>query len=132
MQKHSDPATVYFAVYGANGHRQKINFEKSFVWDFSNEYFGARILNVRCSDVTGTNAYVIVGVTRDTCEECLEEMEGQLSDGLFENCRTGTVLVWTDKKWQPLLQDCCDWVAPPDVADANAFGSIPTALMETF
>lgn len=46
---------------------------------------------VDCYDKTGTHEYVIVRITRNTARECEEELEGQLSDGLFENSRTGMI-----------------------------------------
>ena len=39
----------------------------------------------------GTNEYSIVRITRNTAEECLQELEGQLSDGIFENSRVGVI-----------------------------------------
>lgn len=35
------------------------------------------------------NKYSIIRITRDTAEECEEEFDGQLSDGIFENSRVG-------------------------------------------
>lgn len=43
------------------------------------------------SDKTGTNDYSLVRITRDSAEECLQEMRGQISDGIFENSRTGVI-----------------------------------------
>ena len=50
-----------------------------------------RIIEVEREDRTGTNDYVIVNITRNTAEECEREFNGQLSDGIFENSRTGKV-----------------------------------------
>lgn len=43
------------------------------------------------SDQTGTNDYSIVRITRQTAEECQEELDGQLSDGIFENSKFGKI-----------------------------------------
>lgn len=55
--------------------------------DFSNENQGVRILDVQPIDGTDKqeSGYLIVKITRNTAEECYRELEGQLSDGLFEN-----------------------------------------------
>lgn len=50
------------------------------------------MLEVKNSDKTGTNEYSIFSVTCDTEEECAAELEGQLSDGIFENSRVGKVV----------------------------------------
>ena len=43
------------------------------------------------SDITGTNDYSLVKITRNTEEECELEIIGQVSDGIFENSRIGKV-----------------------------------------
>lgn len=86
----SKPVTRSWKVYGMDGHRNKISFGKSFAYDFSKGE-NVRRIECDCSDKTGTNDYVIVKITRNTAEECKNELEGQLSDGIFENCRTGKV-----------------------------------------
>ena len=58
--------TKTWKVYGVDGHRQRESFNKSRKYDFS--------------------------VTCDTEEECIAELEGQLSDGIFENSRVGKVV----------------------------------------
>ena len=78
-------------VYGADGHRQRESFCPSYVYDFSNEKDGVRIIQVDCADKTGTNDYVFVTITRPTIKLCYEEFNGQLSDGIFENSRVGRV-----------------------------------------
>lgn len=77
-------------VYGTDGHRQKVSFSPSFVYDFSKDG-AARIIAVENADKTATNDYTIIRITRNTAEECLEELMGQLSDGIFENSRFGKV-----------------------------------------
>ena len=44
------------------------------------------ILTILNSDITGTNDYSIVIITRDNEALCDREMDGQWSDGIFENC----------------------------------------------
>lgn len=84
--------TRTWKVYGGyGGHRQKISFNPSFKYDFSNKEDGVRIIEVECSDKTGTNEYVIVRITRNTSEECEAELYGQIDDGIFENVRVGEV-----------------------------------------
>ena len=83
--------TKAYKVYGWNGHRQKESFNKSYNCDFSDEKVGTRIITVLNSDVTGTNDYSLVIVTRNTEEECDKTIDGQVSDGIFENCRTGRI-----------------------------------------
>lgn len=78
-----------FKVYGAEGHRQKMSFDRSVRWDWSNEQDGVRIFEAINSDITGTNEYSIIRITRNTEEECYDELEGQISDGYFENCNVG-------------------------------------------
>lgn len=84
-------ATRTWRVYGTDGHRQKISFMPSFTWDFS-KGDDVRIISVENSDKTGTNEYSVVHITRNTAEDCETELLGQLSDGIFENCRTGEVV----------------------------------------
>lgn len=57
---------------------------KSFTDDFSRGN-DVRILHLSFKDETGTDEYVIIEITRNTEKECIEEMEGQYSDGFFEN-----------------------------------------------
>ncbi len=79
-----------FKVYGASGHRQRESFDESYTLDFS-EGNNVRIIEVRNSDVTGTNEYSVIDICRNTIEEVYAELEGQLSDGIFENCTIGRV-----------------------------------------
>jgi len=82
--------TMAWKIYGTPGHRQKESFCSSFIHDFS-ENGKTRIVEVENSDKTGTNSYSLLRITRDSVDECLAEMRGQLSDGVFENSRTGEV-----------------------------------------
>lgn len=80
--------TRIWKVYGWYGHRQRESFKPSYTLDFS-EGNNIRIINVSNSDITETNNYSIVKITRNTAEECEAELLGQISDGIFENSRVG-------------------------------------------
>lgn len=82
--------TRAWKVYGKDGHRQRESFNPSYKDDFSTSD-DVRILEVENSDKTGTNEYSLVRITRNTAEECEEEFDGQLSDGIFENSRVGKI-----------------------------------------
>lgn len=82
--------TKSYRVYGEPGHRQKMSFENSFVCDFSDQD-NIRRIAVLNYDVTGIDAYSIVIITRNTEIECDSEINAQVDDGLFENCRTGKI-----------------------------------------
>ena len=82
--------TRIWKVYGADGHRQRESFNQSQRYDFSNEG-KTRIIEVSNSDTTGTNEYSLIKIIRDSPEECLEELMGQLTDGIFENLATGII-----------------------------------------
>lgn len=84
------PVTRTWKVYGASGHRQRESFCDSYMHDFS-EGANVRIIEVFNSDKTHTNEYSVVRITRNTHEECELEMDGQISDGIFENSRTGRI-----------------------------------------
>lgn len=83
--------TRAWKVYGIGEHRQRESFNPSWKFDWSNEEMGIRIIEVLNSDKTGTNEYSIVKITRNTAEECEDELDGQISDGAFENSRVGEV-----------------------------------------
>lgn len=53
---------------------------------------GTRIIKVENADVTGTNEYTVVTITRDTAELCAKELDGQITDGIFENSSIGNVV----------------------------------------
>lgn len=82
--------TRAWKVYGAEGHRQRESFCASYKNDWSKNG-KTRIVEVLNSDRTGTNLYSVVKITRDTEEECENELWGQLSDGIFENSVTGKI-----------------------------------------
>lgn len=82
--------TRVWKVYGAEGHRQRESFNPSYAYDFTK---GADIrkIEIENSDKTGTNEFTIIRITRNTAEECERELDGQISDGIFENSRVGEV-----------------------------------------
>jgi len=84
--------TRIWKVYGSNGHRQRESFCESTHYDFSNDKIGKRIIDVYNSDVTNTNEYSIISITRNTSDECYAELYGQITDGVFENCNYGDVI----------------------------------------
>lgn len=82
--------TRAWKVYGADGHRQAESFNNSVKYDFSKDG-KIRIISLENYDMTGTNEYSIIRITRDTAAECMDELNGQISDGIFENCRVGLI-----------------------------------------
>ena len=82
--------TRAWKVYGVEGHRQRESFCNSYLYDFSING-KTRIIEVLNSDKTGTNEYSVIRITRDTAQECDDELWGQISDGVFENSRHGIV-----------------------------------------
>lgn len=83
--------TRAWRVYGREGHRQRESFSESYTYDFSDEHDGTRIITVLNADKTGTNEYTIIKITCNTRGECASELDGQLSDGIFENSWVGKV-----------------------------------------
>lgn len=86
--KPKTPVTRSWKVYGLLGHRQAESFNESSRCDWT-DGANVRIVETLNSDKTGTNEYSIVRITRNSAAKCLRELEGQMSDGIFENCRTG-------------------------------------------
>ena len=78
-----------YHVYGVDGHRQRESFSGSY--ELPQTLDGA-LIEVYNSDITGTNAYSEVEITAKNEKECDEILDTQLSDGIFENCRTGKVV----------------------------------------
>lgn len=89
--------TRSWKVYGLNGHRQRESFFPSMKYDWSTPE-ETRMLTIENADITGTNEYTILRITRDTAKDCADELDGQLSDGIFENSRTGAVVEITDEE----------------------------------
>lgn len=82
--------TRTWRIYGRDGHRQRESFNDSYKYDFT-EGDDIRIIEVENADKTGTNDFSILHITRNTFEECEDELRGQLSDGIFENSAFGLV-----------------------------------------
>lgn len=87
--------TRTWKVYGVDGHRQRESFNKSYCFDFSEEN-NIRVIEVINSDRTGTNDYTVIRITRNSCDECQQELSGQITDGIFENSRVGEVIEITE------------------------------------
>lgn len=81
---------VTFRVFGKDGHRQRASFGKSF--EFCTLGGDAHIECV-CEDRTLTNKFVDVVVTADSFRRCADELNAQLSDGIFETCAVGKILI---------------------------------------
>lgn len=83
--------TRAWKIYGVDGHRNKESFNNSYEYDFS-ENGNAVVIKVYNSDYTGTNEYNIIEITRNTYDECYEELLAQIYDGIYENCRIGNAV----------------------------------------
>ncbi len=81
--------TRTWKVYGREGHRQKMSFEPTVRYNWDSEYDGTRRVEFINSDETGTNEYTLVKITRDTAKACADEIDGQITDGYFENVCVG-------------------------------------------
>lgn len=68
-------------------HRQAVSFQKSRFWMNDDGSF----VSVCNSDIIDTNDYTILVIGADSLEKCREILEGQLSDGVFENYNYGEV-----------------------------------------
>lgn len=86
----TNTVTKSFKIYGRDGHRQRESFCESVNHDFS-EGENIRIIKIMNSDVTGTNYYTILSITRNTESEVYAELFSQISDGIFENSAVGDV-----------------------------------------
>ena len=84
----SNQITKTYRVYGAEGHRQRVSFMES---DCFRTWRGS-IVDMRNAGKTGTNEYTELQITADCEEDCLDTLRGQVSDGIFENSRTGKIL----------------------------------------
>ena len=80
--------TKIYKVYGLEGHRQRASFGESGIINPWNSTASIAEIN---SDITGTNEYTVLIIKAETEEDCVAELEAQLSDGIFENCRVGRV-----------------------------------------
>lgn len=82
--------TRTWKVYGKEGHTQRESYNSSAVYDFT-EDDNIRVIEVLNADYTHTTSYTVVRITRNSAEECKNELLGQLTDGIFENSGTGAV-----------------------------------------
>lgn len=82
--------TKFYKIYGKDGHRQKMSFGESMIYDFSKNG-DKRVVEILNSDVLGHNDFSILGITRNTIDEVKAELQSQLEDGLFECCSYGKV-----------------------------------------
>lgn len=78
--------TKIYKIYGIDGHRQKESFNKSYTITLENS-----LVHVLNADHTGSNQYTILSITSETENDCISILDSQLSDGIFENCRTGRI-----------------------------------------
>ena len=81
---------VTFRVFGKDGHRQRASFGKSF--EFST-FGGDTHIECVCKDRTLTNKFVDVMITADSFKRCVNELNVQLSDGIFESCAVGEISI---------------------------------------
>lgn len=79
---------VVYRVYGKDGHRQRVSFGSTF----SFTTFEDVKVKCYCSDVTGSNEYVDVELIGRDLTACVCQLQAQLSDGIFENCKYGKVV----------------------------------------
>ena len=78
-----------YHVYGRYGHRQRESFNESY--ELLNETNNTMIY-VNNSDITNTNDYTEIVIIAKSEKECDEILDVQLTDGIFENYRTGKVI----------------------------------------
>lgn len=81
---------VTFRVFGKDGHRQRASFGESFEFD---TFGGGTHIECVCEDQTLTNRFVEVIITADSFKRCVNELNAQLSDGIFESCAVGKILI---------------------------------------
>ena len=81
---------VTFRVFGKDGHRQQASFGESFKYATLG---GSALIECVCEDRTLTNEFVDVIITSDSFKRCADELNAQLSDGIFENCAVGKILI---------------------------------------
>ena len=81
---------VTYRVFGKDGHRQCASFGESFEF---NTFGGDAHIECVCEDRTLTNEFVDVIITSDSFKRCADELNAQLSDGIFESCAVGKILI---------------------------------------
>lgn len=80
---------VTFRVFGKEGHRQRASFGRSFEFSTSD---GAHI-ECLCEDRTYTNRFAEIVITANSFTRCAVELNAQLSDGIFESCKVGKIII---------------------------------------
>lgn len=88
----SSSATRAWKVYSLNGYGQKESFYESTYLEEPDYEYGVRILEVFNSDITGTNEYSILRITRNTPSDCEKELNNQLTNEYFKNSRLDKVV----------------------------------------
>ena len=102
--------TKTWKVCGADGQPQQESFNESYMHDFSDDnYLGTRIIKVFNSDLTRTNDYSVVMITRNTYEECEQELRGQVTDGIFENYEVGDIFELNLEATEKLVDAIAEW-----------------------
>lgn len=87
--------TIMAKVYGRTGHRQKMSFNRSIFskWAYPDDITRINILN---ADITGTNEYSVVIITCENKDKAHSTLNGQISDGAFENYNTGYIEIFNE------------------------------------
>lgn len=90
----SNAAIEIYRIFGQDGHKQRMAFSESNVYNWSDRS-NTRIVGVFNSDFSDSFECSILLVIRNTHDECRDELQGQIYDGIFESCKTGKVeLIW--------------------------------------
>ena len=84
---------IRFKIFGADNHRQRESFHASHYSDFSKSSSWTRPVKIWVlnSDKTGTNEYSIVSILAANKDMILKELDGQITDGIFENSVVGKI-----------------------------------------
>lgn len=88
LMRHYNHVVTIYDVYGADGHRQRASFGESTVFHTTS---GSDIVCL-CEEDTHTNEYVRMIIYSPDKLIAKNELEMQLTDGVFENCRVGAVV----------------------------------------
>lgn len=72
-------------------HRQRQSFGASECFIYKREGSTVRLEILR-EDITGTNDFAILRITAPSADICARELDGQLSDGFFEDSRVSEVV----------------------------------------
>lgn len=81
--------TRIYQVFGKDGHRQRESFNRSCAFA---TFHRNSVITVYNSDITYSNDFSIVVIMARDAETCEDELDAQLSDGIFENSEVGRVL----------------------------------------